>query len=198
MSENDLAALVCSRMCHDLVSPIGAIGNGVELLELSDQHSSVELSLISDSVQQANARIRLFRLAFGQANLNQTVPRTEVLSVLTALASGGRSAYMWKVSSDHSRHAVRCALLALLCLESALPLGGDITITEDADNWRVTAVADRINRKSELWQHLELPETYLMFQPNTVQFALLPQTLAEVGRSVTIEQPDDTTLTLRF
>jgi histidine phosphotransferase ChpT len=63
----DLAALIGSRICHDLISPIGAIGNGVELLLMEASGKGPELSLISESVAAANARIRFFRVAFGAA-----------------------------------------------------------------------------------------------------------------------------------
>ena len=59
----DLAALVGSRICHDLISPIGAIGNGVELLALTDGDTGAEMELISESVQNASARIRYLRIA---------------------------------------------------------------------------------------------------------------------------------------
>lgn len=61
----DIAALVSARICHDLISPIGAIGNGVELLMLDKAAASPEMDLISESVTQASARIRFFRLAYG-------------------------------------------------------------------------------------------------------------------------------------
>ncbi len=53
----DLAALIGSRICHDLISPIGAIGNGLELLSMAGA-GGPEVALISDSVSNANARIR--------------------------------------------------------------------------------------------------------------------------------------------
>ncbi|HMS96693.1 MAG TPA: histidine phosphotransferase, partial [Tabrizicola sp.] len=59
----DLAALIASRICHDLISPLGAIGNGVELLAM--ERAGPELDLLSESVAHANARIRLFRISFG-------------------------------------------------------------------------------------------------------------------------------------
>jgi histidine phosphotransferase ChpT len=62
----EIAALIASRICHDLISPIGAIGNGMELMALSSgqEQSSPELDLISQSVENANARIRFFRIGF--------------------------------------------------------------------------------------------------------------------------------------
>ena len=56
-----LAALLGSRICHDLISPLGAIGNGIELLELSGIDSP-EVALIREAVADANRRIKLFRI----------------------------------------------------------------------------------------------------------------------------------------
>ena len=56
----DIAALIRSRICHDLISPIGAIGNGVQLLAMSCGAAGAEMDLITESVQNANARIRFF------------------------------------------------------------------------------------------------------------------------------------------
>src|SRR3990172_6069755 len=65
----DLAALVCSRVCHDLISPVGAIVNGLEVLE--DDHDQetkdFALELIRKSAEQASARLQFCRLAFGAA-----------------------------------------------------------------------------------------------------------------------------------
>lgn len=60
-SNINLAALIGSRICHDLISPIGAINNGLELLGMSDTPEGPELELISESVGNASARIRFFR-----------------------------------------------------------------------------------------------------------------------------------------
>ena len=78
----DLAALIGSRICHDLISPIGAIGNGVELLMMDGAAQTPELALIAESVANANARIRFFRLAFGANAAHQKIARSEILSIL--------------------------------------------------------------------------------------------------------------------
>ena len=80
----DLSSLVGSRICHDLISPIGAIGNGVELLQMAPRDSAAELDLITDSVDNAAARIRFFRVAFGAAG-DQMMGRAEVISILSDL-----------------------------------------------------------------------------------------------------------------
>src|ERR671928_1554470 len=65
----DLAALLCSRVCHDLISPVGAIVNGLEVLEDDNDESTKEfaLDLIKKSARQASARLQFCRLAFGAA-----------------------------------------------------------------------------------------------------------------------------------
>ena len=66
----DLNALLGSRICHDLISPIGAIGNGVELLIMDGATKGPEIALIAESVANASARIRFFRIGFGASGRN--------------------------------------------------------------------------------------------------------------------------------
>src|ERR1700687_3797740 len=65
----DLAALLCSRVCHDLISPVGAIVNGLEVLdEDKDEETKVfALDLIKKSAHQASAKLQFCRIAFGAA-----------------------------------------------------------------------------------------------------------------------------------
>ena len=76
----DLAALIGSRICHDLISPIGAISNGVELMEMTQTDMGPEFELISESVANANARVRLFRIAFGAADPGIEIASAEIVS----------------------------------------------------------------------------------------------------------------------
>src|SRR3982751_7002071 len=65
----DLAALLCSRVCHDLISPTGAIVNGLEVLEEAKDEETKEfaLDLIKKSIKTASARLQFCRIAFGAA-----------------------------------------------------------------------------------------------------------------------------------
>ena len=77
-----LATLVGSRICHDLISPVGAIGNGVELIAMGGPINTPELTLISDSVANASARIKFFRIAFGVASPEQTLGAPSVKAIV--------------------------------------------------------------------------------------------------------------------
>lgn len=187
---DDLATLVGSRICHDLISPIGAIGNGVELLELTSGTASPEISLISDSVQNANARIRFFRIAFGAAKDDQIVSRKDVLSILEATARGGRLTYYWQAEGNHTRTDVRIAFLLLLCFETAMPIGGEVSVQQIADQWVLTARSERLNIDPELWGSLQAHEQLVTQTAAQVQFALLPEVLHENGRDLEISFGD--------
>ncbi|WP_322892456.1 MULTISPECIES: histidine phosphotransferase family protein [unclassified Yoonia] len=187
----DLATLVGSRICHDLISPIGAIGNGLELLSLTDGDTGAEMALISDSVENANARIRFYRIAYGAAGADQMLSSNEVLSFISILARGGRFTYFWQVAQDRPRREVRCALLMLQCFEAAMPVGGDIHVQFIDDAWMISAESLRFKIDECLWDHLAAGQHSAAYSASQVQFALLPGFLAEAGRSLTIEMAQD-------
>ena len=124
-----LTDLIGSRICHDLISPLGAISNGVELLSMSGGPVGPEMNLISESVENANARIRFFRIAFGAAKATQIIGQSEVTSILQDLSRGGRLVTDWQAAGDMSRQYVKLAFLLHQCFESAMPWGGKITVS---------------------------------------------------------------------
>ncbi|KQI72454.1 histidine phosphotransferase [Loktanella sp. 5RATIMAR09] len=187
----DLAALVGSRICHDLISPIGAIGNGVELLAPTDGDTGAEMDLINESVQNASARIRYFRIAYGAANEEQSVSRSEILSILAATARGGRINYIWKIEGDQPRRLVRAALLMLQALESTMPLGGDIQITRDGETWVMRAEGPRLAVDQEMWDNISAPQIGFRYTAAHVQFALLPDVLAQAQRALQFRHMSD-------
>ena len=69
MEESDFAALLCSRLCHDLISPVGAISNGIEILsDEDDEGMRLEvMKLLELSASQTSNRLKFYRLAFGSA-----------------------------------------------------------------------------------------------------------------------------------
>ena len=189
---HDLAALVGSRICHDLISPIGAIGNGVELLALTDGATGAEMNLISESVENANARIRFFRIAFGAAASDQMISRAEVESILAAVAQAGRFSYDWRVMDDQPRNQVRCAFLLILCFEAGMPTGGQILITQNGGVWRVHAESPRLKIDATLWSSLTTQGIKIRHTAAQVQFALLPEVLAEAKRNLKLDLKADT------
>ena len=193
----NLPALVGSRICHDLISPIGAIGNGLELLSLSGLGHSAEMELITESVENASARIRFFRVAFGAAGSGQRLAGAEVRGILRAIARGGRLRFDWRVEEDALRDEVQCVFLAIQCLESALPAGGTVIVTRDGADWQVQAEAATVRMEAGLWSALDGGRAQPGLSSAHVQFLLLPAMLASLGRRAAVET-DEAGLILRF
>jgi len=64
LANANLAALIGSRICHDLISPVGAVGNGLELMQMAGGKLLPEMALIEESVEAARLRILFFRIAY--------------------------------------------------------------------------------------------------------------------------------------
>lgn len=183
---SSLTSLVGSRICHDLIGPIGAIGNGIELLTLTDGDKTSEMALINESIEHANARIRFFRIAYGSVSKDSAIRKSEILSILAAVAKGGKFTYYWQIEADQLRSEVRAAFLVLQCFETAMPLGGDISVSVDKGIWSLSAKADRLAIDETLWQCLEKGVVSDTISASQVQFGLLPVVLNEAGRSLKV------------
>lgn len=191
-----LAALVTSRLCHDLVSPLGAIGNGLELLQMSGEFAGItkspEMALILDSVDAARARLRWFRVAFGHAAHDQRLSLGELSALLADVEKGGRLKIRLEAEGDLPRTEARLILLALMCLETALPWGGDILICRGATGWRLVAQSTRVKKDASLWASLDRPQVASTPEPipSEVHFALLAAFSGQEQRALTWEMDE--------
>ncbi|PTX55865.1 histidine phosphotransferase ChpT [Litoreibacter ponti] len=177
---HDTASLLASRICHDLISPIGAISNGMELLVMSGLPRSPELALIEESIANANARVRLFRLAFGTASEGQKFSRQDVVKLLADCYGTGRVSVQWEPVSDLTRVQAKLALLAVLCLEVTLPLGGQIVVRCERDQWQMQAYGEKIRYDDDVWATLNSSLRGAL-APAHVQFILLREALDRLG-----------------
>jgi len=83
--------LIASRICHDLVSPVGAVNNGVELMqELGDDAGAEAVQLIASSAQQASIRLKAFRLSYGAAGTDKNIGFKDIREAFTELLGKGR------------------------------------------------------------------------------------------------------------
>lgn len=180
---SDIIALLGSRICHDLISPLGAIGNGLELLMMSGTVPGPEMALISESVTNANARIRFFRIAFGAAAEGQNVALSEIRSILDDMTRGGRLRLDLRVTGDLTRRTAKLMFLALQCLETAMPFGGTVRIDVTGDGCAITAEAAKMKVDPVLWARLQGADA-AEITPAQVQFALFPAELARQGRTL--------------
>jgi len=191
----NLGALIGARICHDLISPVGAISNGLELMGLSGVPEGPEMALVVGSAAHANARLRFFRVAFGLSSDGQSMTAQELRSIIQGVYNA-RVACDWKVDGPLPRKMAQAAFLALLCAEQVIPLGGTVTVTGSGDGLNLSTTGERLDPRPEHWVWLSAPEEGDLddLPAAQVQFALLPGLLAEMGRSAAVDLNDPVTL----
>ena len=129
-----IVELLISKLCHDLVSPVGAINNGVELItDVGGSVAGDAMKLIGDSAEQASRRLRLFRLAYGRAGSEPGLTARDVRSVAENYLAGGKVSLVWPESEPAEsllahRGSLKTLLNAILCAEDTLPYGGVIRL----------------------------------------------------------------------
>jgi histidine phosphotransferase ChpT len=141
----DLAALLCSRVCHDLISPVGAIVNGLEVMdEDKDEETKVfALDLIKKSAKQASAKLQFCRLAFGAAgSAGAQIDLGDAEKVARGLLGDDKTTIVWNLPRELlPKNRVKLLLNMLLVAVGTIPRGGSITIdpTEGGKGFRLTA-----------------------------------------------------------
>ena len=195
-ANRNLSALIGSRICHDLIGPVGAITNGLELLSLSGVPEGPEMTLVQSSAAGANARIRFLRIAFGLASAGQMVSEHEVHDILDDVYTA-KIKVRWAIPDALDRRLTQAGFLGLLCVESIVPYGGDITVTHRGNQMEITARSDRSAAPGIAWAYVSGTAPPADLAASDVQFALLPALLETLNRAAEITQ-DDTCVTLRF
>lgn len=132
-SKVDLAALLCSKICHDLLSPVGAINNGLELLEDETDPEMRDrcLDLLSDSARASADKLKYFRLAFGAAGgFGDDVDPAEAKELITGLiGDSGKITLGWAVQTEAlPKKAIKILLNLALIAREALVRGGRLDI----------------------------------------------------------------------
>jgi histidine phosphotransferase ChpT len=132
-SSTDLAALLCSRLCHDMLSPVGALSNGLELLrdERDPEMRRRCMELLEQSARISADKLKFFRLAYGAAGgFGETVPAEEPRQLVEGLVGGNsRIALAWAVAEAALSKAAVMVLLNLAAIGiDALPRGGDLQV----------------------------------------------------------------------
>ena len=128
----DLAALLCSRVCHDVISPVGAIVNGLEVLdeEKDAEMRGFALELVKKSARTASARLQFCRLAFGAAGSSGAAIDTgDAEQVARGLLADERTQLEWDVPRIlMPKDKVKLVLNLCLIAAAAIPRGGSIKV----------------------------------------------------------------------
>jgi histidine phosphotransferase ChpT len=165
MNDLDFAALLVSRVCHDLVSPVGAVVNGLEVLEDETDLAmrADALKLVAASAEQAAARLQFARIAFGAAgSAGAELDLSEVGRIMAGLLKGGKVELFWQAhAANWPKDWAKLLMNAVLSAADCLPRGGRVTVetSEGKAGFRVTATGVTIKLS---------PETERVLQGNPV------------------------------
>jgi histidine phosphotransferase ChpT len=128
----DLAALLCSRVCHDLISPIGAITNGLEVMEESkdDETKTFAMDLIKKSARTASNKLQFCRLAFGAAgSAGAQIDTGDAEKVARGLLEDDKTKITWNIPRALlPKNRVKLLLNMLLIGGQTIPRGGMLTV----------------------------------------------------------------------
>jgi histidine phosphotransferase ChpT len=147
LSALDLAALLCSRVCHDLISPVGAIVNGLEVLEEEKDEATktFALDLIKKSANTASAKLQFCRIAFGAAgSAGAQIDTGDAEKISRGFLEDDKTKLAWKLPRVLlAKNRVKLLLNMMLIAGQTIPRGGQLTVepigTGDTMGIKVTA-----------------------------------------------------------
>ena len=132
LSPNELASLLCSKVCHDVISPVGALSMSLEMLD--DPNSADDaLDLVRRSTKSASARLQFCRLAFGASgSVGASIDTGDAKDVAEAYMDGERVDIAWNVERMIlPKNKVKLLLNMMLIAAAAIPRGGIVTMTSE-------------------------------------------------------------------
>ena len=128
----DLAALLCSRVCHDLISPVGAIVNGLEVLaeENDEETRTFAMDLIKKSANTASAKLQFCRIAFGAAgSAGAQIDLGDAEKIARGFLEDDKTKLAWNLPRVLlAKNRVKLLLNMLLIAGQTIPRGGNLTV----------------------------------------------------------------------
>ena len=192
----ELAALISSRICHDVISPVGAIANGLEMLDEEQDESMREqtMDLIRKSARQASAKLQFARLAFGAAgSAGAEIDLRDAERVARDFVQGGKHTLSWQgppVTLPKNKVKLLLNLLALGVV--ALPRGGTVNVEIKGEGpevaFRVLAQGEPA-RLSEQVTGLLAGANGMVLDAHSIQPYYAGRVAAAAGMTVTVEDP---------
>ncbi|MCL2469147.1 MAG: histidine phosphotransferase family protein [Alphaproteobacteria bacterium] len=198
--------LLSSKICHDLISPVSAINNGVELIE--DIGGSVveeAMNLIGASAVQAARRLRVFRIAYGRAGSEENLPMRDVHQVLAQYFESSKIKLLWTEDLllpmlAAQRGALKVLINMMIMAEELLAYGGSIALEpiEMDAGCRLVIIGRNAqlpaNVEAALYERTAVED----LTPRTIQAYMTGLFAARFGMRIAFEMPKEDHLTLRL
>lgn len=198
LSSLDLAALIASRVCHDIISPVGAITNGLEVLDEEGNEDMREfaMDLIRKSARQASAKLQFARLAFGAAgSAGAEIDLGDAQFVTTGYMDGEKANLEWLVPRLlMPKNQVKLLLNLVLIANQCVPRGGTVKVeleqNGDKPHFRLTATGLNARIPAAIPDLLN-DEDVERIDAHAVQPAYTALLARECGLSISLDKNDD-------
>lgn len=191
----DFASLLCSRLCHDLLSPVGALNNGIELMadETDPEMRARCLELLAESARASANKLKFFRLAFGAAGgFADQVDTREAKSAIEGLfGADGKLTVGWMVGEPSlSKTAIKILLNLALIAGDALVRGGRLDVGAEGGEIVIRAEGPRLVLDSELRDALLGWTTEEALTPRAAAAWLVHRLAADAGGSIQVSDAE--------
>lgn len=194
MHELDLAALMVSRVCHDLISPVAAVSNGLEILADEQDPAMKEqaMSLIAHSVGQAKARLLFARLAFGaMGSAGAEIDLGEAGQVAAEFFKTSKAKLDWQAPvAAIDKEMIRILLNLANMGADSIPRGGQLTVKIEPTRQRVavsvTAKGTRANLAQDIRDGLALKTPFEELTGRTVQPYITALLAKKLGSTIEV------------
>ncbi len=191
LSDLDLAALLCSRVCHDVISPVGAIANGLELIddpEMDEETKETALAMVRSSAKTASAKLKFCRIAFGAAgSAGATIDMGEAGEIAKAFVGEEKVRLDWLAPRENRpKQQVKLVLNMLLMALAGIPRGGVVTVSSEGETFTARGQGDRA----------KVPEAISGVVDGTADLATLDARLVQPYYAKQLAQSAGLTLTM--
>jgi len=193
----ELAALISSRICHDVISPVGAIANGLEMLAEEQDEAMREqtMALIRRSAHQASAKLQFARLAFGAAgSAGAEIDLRDAEKVARDFVQGAKHSLTWLgPPATLPKNKVKLLLNLVALGVVALPRGGAVSVEIKGDAPAVTFIVLAQGDPARLTEHvtsLLLGANGVVLDAHSIQPYYASRVAGAAGMTVTVETRD--------
>ncbi|MCF3931861.1 histidine phosphotransferase family protein [Acuticoccus sp. M5D2P5] len=187
-SDLDLASLLASRLCHDVVGPVGAIQNGLELMAEDESMAEMALELIKKSAAQATAKLQFARMAYGAAGGAEVIDPGEAGRLTAGVFAGERAALDWQWGGPAvPRVPIKLAMLIATYALGCVPRGGTVTVRYEDETLTVEATGAQLRVPPFLEVLTDGGE---ITDPRAIQPLCVERLAASVGWRIAVDSED--------
>jgi histidine phosphotransferase ChpT len=206
MIDSTILEIMASRICHDLISPVGAVNNGVEFLEddMGGDSMGDAVQLISMSAQSAAARLQIFRLAYGTGGRDSSHKPEDVHKTFESFLSGeGKVTQDWDpialfAGYDRTEGFSKMLICALLLTQEGLPKGGTLRVTRDDGTITITGEGVDAMIRPGIIESLNQTIDIADVDPRLVHALICGVMAAQYGYKIEASAPEAGKITVSF